>query len=139
MITGASLYMPGALYVTQPAGPKRRRKLEALISNRENYQLASLLLSMIPELCVTVMCTLRIITRLLKVIWKQATSPSLVADPLTATMHSCSTVLARWCHCGCPSNKQFLRHTPYSPYMSHCACLFPSKICSLLWGICTAI
>jgi len=47
-------------------------------------------------------CTLLLtfLTRLSKVIWEQATSPPLVADPaLIAAAHSRSTMFSRWRQC----------------------------------------
>jgi len=49
-------------------------------------------------------------SRLTNVIWEQAASPPLVADPLVhaAVAHSRSTVFAGWRQCARPSNARFL-------------------------------
>ena len=53
-------------------------------------------------------------TRLPKVIWEQAASPPLVADPLIPAAHNRSTVFARSRQCARSSNTQFLGPTPAS-------------------------
>ena len=51
-------------------------------------------------------------TRLSKVIYEQAMSPPLMADPLIAAAHNCSVIFARWHQCAHPSKAQFLGPTP---------------------------
>ena len=54
--------------------------------------------------------TASVTARLYKVIWEQAASPLLVADPLMDAAHCRSTVFARWQQCARPSNTRFLCH-----------------------------
>ena len=91
-----------------------------------------------------------VVTRLHEVIWQQAASTPLVADPLTAVAHNRSTVFFRWRQCARPSNTRFLWPTPltihncssigsvvfalpmsHSASTLHYAALFPHKFAPL--------
>jgi len=75
-----------------------------------------------------------------KLIWKEASSPTRLADPLIAAAHNSSTVFARWRQCACLSILVHPTHHPkrqLDQFSRFCARPMPHSLCATVQHHCS--